>query len=152
MSATEETLALLRSIDASLKLLVKQQVQAPANTVASDRDLDSKYGDETIKVNPRDWTGPSFKGRRMSECPAEFLDIVADTYAYFAKKNDAAGAVTDKGKPKSEFDRRSESRARGWAKRIRDGRHTVPHTDGPGDAAEFASAEDEPVSASDVRW
>ena len=123
MSATEETLSLLRSIDGTLKaMLALAKRRTPAQKIiASDRDLDSKYGDPIVTFNPRDWSGDSFKGCNLSQCPAEFLDLLAETYAYFAQKNEEAGAVTDKGKPKAEFDRRSEGRARGWAKRVRDG-------------------------------
>lgn len=124
MSATEETLRLLRSIDASLKLLVKQQAIEGAKTIASDRDLDGKYGDPVLKFMPREWTGPSFKGRRLSECPADLLDMVAETFDYFASKAEAANEHTDSGKPVAQYKRSDAARARGWAKRIRDGKHT----------------------------
>ena len=123
MSATEETLSLLRSIDGTLKamLALAKRRTPDQKVIASDKDLDGKYGDPKVTFDPRDWTGPSFKGCNLSQCPAEFLDLLAETYAYFALKNETAGAVTDKGKPKAEFDRRSEGRARGWAKRVREG-------------------------------
>jgi hypothetical protein len=119
---SEEALNLLRRIAVAVEKLANASAAATPN-VATDRDLDSRYGDEVVRLNPRDWTGPPFKGRRMSECPAAFLDMLADTYVYFARKNDEAGAVSDNGKKKSDFDRRTEGRARGWAKRIRKGRY-----------------------------
>lgn len=130
MPSGVEAIEKLNSIDNSLKQLVqlfgafvKQQQATQPPPMADDRDLDSQYGDETIRVNrPRDWTGPDFKGRRMSECPAAYLELVAQSYDYFAKKNEAAGATTDRGKPKHIYDQRSAMRARGWAARVRSGR------------------------------
>lgn len=126
MASSDDAITLLWSIDTTLKTMLALAQQrtsqvraAQPKAVADDHELDSKYGDEQVRLNPRDWTGPSFKGLHMSECPADFLDLLADSYDYFARKNDETGAITDKGKPKSEFDRRSERRARGWAKRQR---------------------------------
>lgn len=132
--ASEDALTLLRSIDGTLKellALTKQrttQMRAAApKTIASDRDLDSKYGDPVLKFTPRDWTGASFKNRAFSECPPDLLDLVADTFEYFAQQADKEGKTTDKGKPVSEFKRADAARARGWAKRMRDGRHIQTH-------------------------
>jgi len=125
MSATDprvETLRLLRSIDASLKAIVAASLgNRSAEVTASDSDLDSPKGDEVVKFSPRDWTGESFKGSRMSQCPPEFLDIYAETCLYFARKNDENGEKTDRGTPKSTFDKRTAARARGWAARLRNG-------------------------------
>lgn len=123
-----ETIRLLASIDATLKamllVLSGKRNEAPATSdgdVADDAELDSQYGDEVVKFNPRDWTGQSFKGAKMSSCPAEFLEQLANAFDYFAKKNDADKAMTDSGKPKSMYDKRSARRARGWAQRAREG-------------------------------
>jgi hypothetical protein len=132
MSAADDAQAiitLLVSIDASLRALVGARgvatdtTSAPAADArcADDRDLDSQYGDEEVRFNPRDWTGPAMKGRRMSECPPDFLDMLAETLDYFARKNAGAGAMTTGGKPKADFDRRGAARARGWARRLRAG-------------------------------
>lgn len=123
---SEEALALLRSIDASLKQLVARQQAAQPKAVASDRDLDGKYGDPPVKFMPRDWTGPSFVGLRMSECPPDLLDMLAETFDYFARKADEKDERTDKGKPVAEFKRADAARARGWAARMRAGKHRPP--------------------------
>lgn len=116
-----ETLALLRSIDASLKRLVAQQPAAPSQEVADDRDLDSQYGDPVVKFNPRDWHGDSCKNLAMSQCPPEFLDLLAQTFDYFAKKADESHEVTASGKPVAPYKRKDAARARGWALRRRNG-------------------------------
>ncbi len=121
---SDEALILLRSIDASLKALVaaaNRRAAANGPAVADDKDLDGPRGDEELRFTPRDWTGEPCKGRRMSECEAELLDMLAASFDYFAKKNDEKGLKDDKGRPKSFYDKRSASRARGWAKRLRDG-------------------------------
>ena len=114
-------LSILTSIDGSLKKLVaiaeKRKVGDSAGpAVADDQELDSKYGDEPVKFDPRDYTGRSCKGLSMSQCPADFLDCLATSYEHFARKN------ADNGDPKKAgYDRRSAARARGWAKRLRGG-------------------------------
>jgi hypothetical protein len=121
MGATDETLALLRSIDASLKTLVKRMATAAPAEVADDRDLDGQYGDPVVKFNPRNWTGDSQKGRFMSECPTEFLDQLAETFDYFARKADEANELTSTGKAVAPYKRKDAARARGWAARRRKG-------------------------------
>jgi hypothetical protein len=125
MAATQESLDLLRSIDATMKrierLLAANVAATASHAVAADSDLDSKYGDPKVPTNPRDWKGPSFKGRQFSECPAEFLDLLADTLEYFATKADEKDERTGSGKPVSDYKRKDASRARGWAARVRKG-------------------------------
>ncbi len=117
MSATVETIALLKSIDASLKDLLalsklKRAKEATAN--APDADLDSQYGNPEIKAkDPRDWTGPSMIGKRFSECPATYLDLLAERYDY------VAGNEADE--KKRNYVRLDAARARGWAARVRVG-------------------------------
>jgi hypothetical protein len=115
-----DTLALLKSIDASLKALVgRASAQTTSATVASDADLDGQYGDPEVKAkDPRDWTGPSMKGLRFSRCPAEYLDMVADRLDYFCSTNPGA---TEEDHKKLKYQRLDAARARGWAKRIRAG-------------------------------
>jgi hypothetical protein len=119
-----EAIDLLRSIDASLKLLVVQLRVTQPKPVASERDLRSKFGDPILRFDPRDWHGPSYKGRKLSECPADLLDLVAETFEWFASQAETKGETTDTGKPVAEYKRLDAARARGWAKLIRDGRHT----------------------------
>ena len=128
MSQNEKPAALevLIDIRATLKVIVQllqQRTSAPAKSeaVASDRDLDGKYGDPEVKFDPRDWSGDSCKGLHMSACPAEFLDLLAETFDYFAQKAEDAKEVTSSGKAVAPYKRADAARARGWAKRIRSG-------------------------------
>ena len=80
---------------------------------ADDRDLDGPKGDEKIRFDPRDWKGPSQKGRTMSRSLPEFLDVYAETMTYFANNQTDA--------KKAGFDKKTAARALGWARRLRDG-------------------------------
>lgn len=148
---SQEALDLLASIDRSLKALVaiaqarsQRSGAAGATTkaVASDRELDGKFGDPELKFMPRDWTGASFKGSHFSECPPELLDMAAETFEYFARQADEKNERTDKGKPVSDYKRLDAARARGWAARMRSGVHPRPQTtEAAGD--EWASGNDQ---------
>lgn len=129
-----ETLVLLRSIDAGIKQLVRAMVQSAPPEVADDRELDSQYGDPEVKFDPRDWTGNSMKGRHMSECPPDFLDMLASTFDYFARKSEEAGETTSAGKPIAPYKRKDAARARGWAKRNRERGVSQPALAGAGDS------------------
>lgn len=131
MADGAEAVALLRSIDTTLKsmlrLAVERTKKAPAQTgaskkVATDADLDGKYGNPIVNAkDPRDWTGPTMKGRKFSECPADYLDLVADRLDYFADQAEAEGKLTSSGKPVAPYNRADAARARGWSWRIRQG-------------------------------
>lgn len=137
-----EAITLLKSIDASLKLLVKQLAGANG-AVAADRDLDGRYGDPELRFLPRDWTGPSYKGRRFSECPPDLLVMVAETLEYFADKSEDADERTDKGKPVAPYKRADAARARGWAKRNREGRgRWTPEQPGGDESEAFGGTSD----------
>jgi len=81
---------------------------------ASDADLDSPYGDERIRCDPRDWKGTSRKNDVMSRCEPEFLDLYVGVMLHFAENNSADAQ-------KSGYDRRAAARAMGWARRLRAG-------------------------------
>jgi hypothetical protein len=127
-----DAIALLTEIRDLLKVMANQPkpTQAPSALVASDSDLDGKYGNPVINAkDPRDWTGPPMKGRKFSECPPAYLDLVASRLDYFAQKADAEGKTTSSGKPVAPFNRADAARARGWAKRMRDGTVPTPQMD-----------------------
>lgn len=154
MSSTE-ALDLLRSIDASLKQLLALHRVAQPKAVASDRDLDGSHGNPVVKFMPRDWTGPSFKNRRFSECPVPLLEMIAETFDYFARVAEDKDERTSSGKPVADYKRQDAARARGWAKRIREGLVQPPApepaaaawADGDNVEAEMAAAS--PWSADD---
>lgn len=144
MSATAESLALLRRIAVAVEKLAAALPTGSSGAVASDRDLDGKYGNPELKFIPRDWTGPNFKGRKFSECPPTLLDMVAETFEYFARKADENDERTEKGKPVAEFKRADAARARGWARRIRDGKHVqTQQVDRDGD---FGASDDPDIT------
>lgn len=131
-ATAEDVLGTLKSIDASLIALVNHfdagaRAEKPSGThrgnvpeIAPDRDLDGQYGNPEIKMkDPRDWSGDSMKGKRMSECPPAYLDLFADRLMYFAEQLDGSDEGDDL--KKARFNRLDASRARGWAERLRKG-------------------------------
>lgn len=123
MSATEETLRLLKSIDTGIWQLVRHLSANAPKPVATDADLDGPHGDPVLRFKVRDWTGPDFKGRRFSELPLDLLEMVARSCDYFAQKAEETHELY-KGKPVAPYKHADAARARGWAKRIRDGKHS----------------------------
>lgn len=124
MATGEDAIKALWAIENKLSriiALIEPLVASLPKPVADDSDLDSQYGDEQIKFLPRNWLGTDYKGRRMSETEPRFLDQLASAFDYFAEQNDAKGVVTDKGVPKSTYDKRAAARARGWSKRLANG-------------------------------
>lgn len=125
-----ETLTLLRSIDASLKALL-HRAPAAAATSGERVDLDGPHGDPIVRAkDPRDWTGEPMKGRNFSQCPADYLDMIAERFDYFASKEEDP--------KKAKYNRLDAGRARGWAQRVRNGHvpQTVPAGDDGGGFAE----------------
>jgi hypothetical protein len=137
--ADPTALSVLQSIDASLKTLVQVMSVRPAvgHDPFKPANLDGPHGNPVVKKkDPRDWTGTTMVGRKFSDCPPEYLDMVADRELFFAEKADEAGEKDDKGRPKSYWNHQDAAKARGWAARIRSGAHVQP------------VAQDEP----DERW
>ncbi len=136
MATAQDVIDTLKSIDASLKALVTHfgigakadtASQRPVPLIASDRDLDGQYGNPTVKAkSPRDWTGEDMKDRRFSECPAEYLDMVADRLDYFC--------ATEEDPKKLRYQQLDAARARGWAQRIRHGYKPADNGGFPSDA------------------
>lgn len=155
---TGATLDVLKSIDLSLRTLVviaQKKAEArvtqavaskpkPEEKIASDRDLDSQYGDPIVKAkDPRDWTGEPMNGRKFSECPAEYLDMVAERLDYFAEQAEVTGELANNGKPAAGYKRLDAARARGWAARIRSGKHVPAKSPAPAAWADPPATDDE---------
>ena len=108
----------MRAVEARLKELELKVGAGKTTTqplIASDEDLDSQYGNPKVYSDPKRWEGPSMKDRLYSECPPEFLDILAGSLEWLA------GQLEKEGKPNAGYKRKDASRARGWAKRLRAG-------------------------------
>lgn len=85
----------------------------PQGEIASDEDLDGKYGNPEIRRDPPRWQGEPMVGRKFSECPPEYLDTLAGFNDWRADQDEK------KGDPRSKWARLDAGRARGWARRIR---------------------------------
>jgi hypothetical protein len=124
-------------LDAILGMLVRIERKlgagrAPAEagpTVAPEAELDSRYGDEEIRKDPKRWSGDSYAGKRMSETEPEYLDCLAEFSEWAAEMSEAKAqekAQTEpvaaaKERTSSRYRRATARRARGWAARLRGG-------------------------------
>lgn len=115
-SNAERSLALLASIDRRLaeQTVLLRRLVGPL--VATDEQLDGDKGDFVVPFDPRGWRGESCKGRRLSECPPEYLDALAKGFDGGAWKKRQDGDEKKAGW--AELD---AARCRGWATRLRDG-------------------------------
>jgi hypothetical protein len=93
------------------------EVAPAAVEIASDADLSGPYGDPEVRKDPPRWTGQSYAGCRMSDCPPDYLENLASFFDWKARKDDESNAVDGKGNPKSKWARLDASRARGWSRR-----------------------------------
>jgi hypothetical protein len=119
-----------------------------------DSELDSKFGNEQIKRDPKRWTGRPHAPCLMSECEPEFLECYAEFKDWTASKNDekAAGNGPDGASAAkyAGYDRKSARRARGWRRRILAGWKPAERNDSPPDLGTQPSGdafEDSPFDA-----
>jgi hypothetical protein len=83
--------------------------------IATPEAIRDPKADAVVRFDPKTWRGGgSFKGRPMSQCPAEFLDELAGALSAIAQKEDREKKLY-KGGPASRFTRRDAARARRWA-------------------------------------
>jgi hypothetical protein len=134
-----EAINLLRRIAVAVEAMAGVRTAAAGGEVADDRDLDGKYGDFVVKFHPKDWNGEPMKGRKLSECSAEFLEMLAGSFDYFAKKAEESDEKTSSGKLVAPYKRKDAARCRGWAARIRNGYRVDT---GTGEITEPSSFED----------
>lgn len=116
MTSNEDLMLAIQKINRKMDRIIStgDTISKPESSIASDDELDSEHGDELIRQKmPSKWTGEDFKGARMSACPADLLDLIAERFEFFASKNED--------EKKAGYDRRSARRARGWAARKRNG-------------------------------
>lgn len=120
----------LVAIYQKMDVLIGLARAAAPKPIASDAELDGQYGDPEIRFNPKAWTGSPIKGLRMSACPPAALDILADSFEWMADKNEAEKKVSTGGKPIAPMNRNDAARARGWARRLRNGFKPTTASDG----------------------
>jgi hypothetical protein len=87
---------------------------AAGGVTADDAELDGDWGNPVVRLTLKKWTGDSCKGKSYSECPVEFLDMLASTLDWMADNPQAGKDPKYVG-----FNRKDAARARGWAARLR---------------------------------
>lgn len=119
-----DILAALARIEGKIDALSKRPASATVTVpdggdVAPDSELDSKYGDPTVRKTPPRWTGGDIAGKKYSECAPDALDSLAGFLEWQAKRDAEKG--TEDGNKYAGYARKDAARARGWAKRKRSG-------------------------------
>lgn len=105
---------------------------------ASDKDLDDpRFGDPVVKFDVRSWRGPSYVGKRYSQCSPDFLEALAESLQY------SADHPKDGREKYAAYNRKDASRARSWGRRLRSG--AVPP---PPEARALAGETDAPQAPS----
>ena len=111
--ATDPRIAVLEEMRAQTQLL-RQILAALKPAAPSSVNIDGPHGNPIVKAkDPKDWTGEPMKGRTFSECPPEYLDMLAERYDYFASRETDA--------QKQKYNLLDAQRARAWAARLRSG-------------------------------
>ncbi|HEU4535336.1 MAG TPA: hypothetical protein VFS00_14510 [Polyangiaceae bacterium] len=118
----------------------------PPAPAALEVDIDGPRGNPEVRFDPKRWEGPSYKGKTFSECDPDFLDMLAEAFEYFARKEDESGAVDKNGGPKSRWTRLDSGRARAWAKRLR-GSHGGGHAGANGSSGANGARRPRPAPA-----
>ena len=115
-----------QAVEKSVAARVAATAAVP-NGELSDAELDGNpRNDPEVKKNPKRWVGPSFVGKKLSQCPPEFLDVFANAKEFQAEMETKDAAELD-GDAKAEklkyarYSRLDAKRARAWARRIRGG-------------------------------
>lgn len=121
IAALEARVAALEAILGAVRVAFTGEAAAEG---LSDDELDgSKYNDPVLgrDVPAKYWAGPSFKGRRLSQCSPEFLEAFAKYKGICARMNrkDAEKDPSKSAKLKyAEYDERDRQRALGWRRRL----------------------------------
>lgn len=115
MHRIDELQAAIKRIEA------KMSSGGAGGDVATDRDLDGPHGDQVVRKDPKRWPteNGSFVGCKWSECPPDYLDVLAGFREWQAQQDDKKG--DDDSKRKASFARLDAKRMRGWAQRKRNG-------------------------------
>lgn len=107
---SEEIVRLLTEIrDEARAQRIIAEVSA-TGTVAPATDKE----DLQVRFDPKPWKGPSFKGKKMSACPAAFLELLAEALTNIARQEQAEKKLY-KERPAYLLTLRVASRARRWA-------------------------------------
>lgn len=117
-SNAEGMLRLLASIDKRLAEQNELLRRHLGPVAADDSELDGQYGNPNVKYEPDRYYKGSFRGagKTFSECPVDYLEALAKSF------DASASSKRRKGEEKNaDYAEKDAARARGWAKRLRDG-------------------------------
>lgn len=126
---------------------------APA--VASDRELMGQYGDPTVRRDPRRWLGASYVSANYSQCPTDYLLVLAEQLEWSAEKDQEKGEAAGKNN-RGEFwwkwNLKDAAKARGWAARNAGKVMPPPQSSDDGAVGDDGAAPPEDPADDDGNW
>jgi hypothetical protein len=108
----------IEDLERRVKVLEETGIR-PHKPTANDEMLDGPYGNPVIRKDPRDWTGKSYQGYKMSDADPAYLDMLAKLFDWMADQDDKTGKRANNGQMRSGYSRKDAALARGWALRLR---------------------------------
>jgi hypothetical protein len=123
VGGTEVLMGAGNDILAAIKALSEQIAELRSIVVASlpvevpEVDIDDKYGDPDVRKDPPRWKGTPQAPRKMSLCPPEYLEVLAELRLWQAKQEQKKG--TAESEKKAGYNRLDAARAMAWAARKR---------------------------------
>lgn len=97
----------------ALKLQLASLVAARPQPSLPSVDIRGQYGDPIVRKDPPRWSGPSFVGRKYSQCTPEYLRSMAGFLQWKAGKDDERGEIKF-----AKYSRIDAARALAWADEI----------------------------------
>jgi len=100
------------------KAAMAASIKAAVDEVFPFVKLDEEWADKQIKIQPRSWKGESMVGKKMSECPSDFLQELASYLQYMGSRDRMSPTpkCNANGKPYWEYTLFDAKLARTWAK------------------------------------
>jgi hypothetical protein len=89
--------------------------------VASVGDLEGRFGNPKVRRDPKRWAGDSYVGALYSECPSDYLLVLAESLEYFAEKDSKKpdAKMHNNGTFYWRYDMQNAALARGWSSQNR---------------------------------
>lgn len=115
--STQVTELLEQILDKLEHLEMRLDASGMGVVAATDEELDGQYGDPEVRLDPSDWRGESCVGKKYSECPPEFLQLLVKMLMWQYRKDRDEDVKTAGGKPRARYRLRDARLAKGWLAR-----------------------------------
>jgi hypothetical protein len=101
-----------------LKASTPEPEPEPPVAASNEEDDDDRENPKVV-IEPNRWKGPSYKGVRFSECPAEYLEAMVEFLDYCARDDKKTGKKANNGKPRYIYKEMDLRRAKHWLEEVK---------------------------------